>query len=234
MKKVQRRNWLLLLTCFFFGVCIFLFYIGAFSERSGEICEFNGIHYENGDIVPDYKEYSNCVCRGSKGIVCEDIQKDISYGSFGTEGLDFSYQYVQSLGKSNPDYTKVKAGNIDQNQNSIRIALEREAYCSDDGEAPIQTGLYSLEENSLVLTTLTNKDSSIYTVPCVIRDIFLISNISIPKVESFSVLYKSEENKIFDLGACYYDGILYGQGDIFESTENGKICTCDSSTVNCD
>ena len=211
-----------------------MFYIGAFSERSGEICEFNGIHYENGDIVPDYKEYSNCVCRGSKGIVCEDIQKDISYGSFGTEGLDFSYQYVQSLGKSNPDYTKVKAGNIDQNQNSIRIALEREAYCSDDGEAPIQTGLYSLEENSLVLTTLTNKDSSIYTVPCVIRDIFLISNISIPKVESFSILYKSEESKLFDLGACYYDGILYGQGDIFESTESGKICTCESSTVKCD
>lgn len=234
MEKVQRRNWLLLLTGFFFGVCVFLFFTGAFSRKNGEKCEFNGISYVNGDIVPDYKEYSNCVCKGIDGIVCEDIQKNISYDSFNTEGLEFSYEYVQSLGKSNPDYAKIKAGDIDQNQNNIRISLEREGYCSADGDAPIQTGLYDLEEDSLILTTLTNKDSSVYTVPCVIRDIFVISNISIPKVESFSIVYRSEENKLFDLGACYYKETLYGQGDVFESTEKGKICTCESSVVKCD
>lgn len=232
MARQKNRNWLLLITAFLFVASLFVLYVSISKEFTKDTCSFNNVNYKEGDIVDGYKQFSNCRCLGDEGIVCDEEKRDLSYEQFDTENLEFTYGFVRML-ENGVDSSKVTLGDVNHHTDSIYVYFEREAYCTPDKLAPVQTGFYELKSNSLVLTTLTNRDSSVYSEPCVISNIFTISNISIPKSDSFSIMYRSEEGKLFDLNACYYNGVLYGIGDVFESTDKKQICTCEDFAVKC-
>ncbi len=232
MAREKNRNWLLLITVFLFVTSLFVLYISISREMRKDSCLFNGIYYKEGDILEGYKEFANCRCFGAEGVKCEDEKRVLSYDSFNTENLDFSYAFVRKLERGS-DSSKVSLGDVNHNPHSIYVYFERESYCTSDGNPPVQTGFYELRENALVLTTLTNRDTSVYDTPCLISNIYTILDITIPKLDSFSIMYRSEEGKLFDLNSCYYNGTLYGIGDVFESISKQQICTCEPSTVKC-
>lgn len=234
MGKVKQRNWLLLITGFLFLTLSLLLYVKMKEGVQKRICFFNDSYYSENELVSNYNGKNDCYCTENGTISCASEEVSLSYSSFSSANLNFSYNYLNSLDELVPDYSRIIPVDVNHEGNSLSVSFERESLCSSDVSAPPQSGYYELKESSLVLTTLTNKDTSVYTVPCLISNVYKISSISIPNTESFSILYRNEEGKLFDLNVCYYNGSLFGTGDVFESSQSGRICSCDSGVIECE
>ncbi len=234
MGKVVQRNWLLIIT----GLLVissFLVFCLTIEERSSlNRCTYGGIVYKKGDLVKNYKANDDCYCTGSDKIQCENEDDfSISYATFSTENLSFSYLYLNYLEVSEPDYTRIISNDVNHDDESLEVFLERESLCGENDLAPSQVGFYEFRDNSLILTTMTNRDTALYTRPCVISNTFVIHRSDFDFQEGFSVLYQNEKGQLFDLNACYYGSKLYASGDSFKHVSENKVCSCDMGSVIC-
>lgn len=234
MTGIHRKNWLLIITAVLFlvsvGIVVYKFYL----ESKSSFCHFNGTQVRVGQKFSDIENGDDCVCTQEGKVVCTkgedtDVSKDLK-----TDNLKFEYKYVNSLEGEVSNDQRVIPVDINQKDDEVEVIIEREGMCSEELKAPNQIGYYEISENSLTLSTITGDEPSLYTVVCVMSNTYRISNLPVTTKDGYKVYYKNEKGKLFDLGACVYDGVLYGRGDVFSSPVEKKICTCESSKVSCD
>jgi hypothetical protein len=158
----------------------------------------------------------------------------MTYETFSSSNLSFSYKFQNFLEENKPDLTRISLSDIEQSNGAIEIILEREALCSEEGGAPTQVGMYEKNVDSLVLTTITNRDETLYGRVCVIENTFNISQVDIADSESYSLLYQGEGGQLYDLKACYSNGKLYAIDEVFKDSEGKKLCTCEGPEISCE
>jgi hypothetical protein len=234
MGKIVQRNWLLIITGLLVMSSFAVLFITLDERSNANRCTYGGIVYKKGDLVKNYRANDNCYCNGSDKIQCENGDDfSISYSTFSTEKLSFSYMYQNYLEVNEPDYTRVLSEDVNHNDDSLEIVLERETLCGENNLAPSQVGFYEFRDNSLILTTMTNRDTNLYSMPCMISNSFVIEGNNFQLQEGFSVMYQNEKGQLFDLNACYYGNKLYASGDSFKHTSENKVCSCEMGTVIC-
>jgi len=234
MGKVKQKNWLLLITFCLLIASVVLFFVNNRKNLGLGECSYEGVEYLEGERILNYEGRNDCYCSKGGKILCESEQAGMTYESFSSSSLSFSYSFINYLEKSNPDLNKISLQDIDQKDGSIKFTLHREALCGENELAPAQVGMYKGEDDSLIFTTITNRDESLYSRVCVISNDFQISNFSIGDVENFTLLYQGESGQIYDLNACFVKGKLYTKGEVFRDSEKQELCTCEGSNISCE
>lgn len=234
MGKVKQRNWLIILTVFLVIVSSVGVILSIRENISFNSCAFEGEIYKNGELVPGYNNSSSCFCNSDGSIKCENASSQLNYTEFSSKDLKFSYDYVNSLSNENfsssEEVNPLKASLIGS---TLTVAFERNAMCSVDATAPVQSGFYILNNEELRLTVITNLDTSKYTEPCKIENQFVISNVNVDLTDHFQVYYQSSDGTLSNLGACVYEGTIHGDQEVFKSSTSKSVCLCDYGVVTC-
>jgi hypothetical protein len=233
MSKVKQKNWLVLITVFLFSATAVLLFINTKRNLGIGICLHEGVEYRQNEIIPNYLGKNNCYCSWDSKIECDD-EDGISYESFTSESLQFSYSFRNFLEKDTPDFSKITLSDIEYSEGGLKVVLDREALCSINGEAPTQVGMYELGNEQLLLTSITNRDASLYMRSCVIGNTFVLEGFSLEEKDEFKVLYINEAGFMYDLKACFSNGKLYATGDVFKDVKNNMLCTCEEDGVKCE
>ncbi len=233
MGKVKQRNWLIIITIFLVIVSSVGLLLSVQQKLSFNSCAYGDEIYRSGEDVPGYNGKGSCLCNSDGTIKCDEDGNSLAYSSFSSANLKFSYKYLNLLNTSSVSEENLQPGKASYTNGKINISLERDVLCGEDGAAPTQSGFYQLSENELRLTIMTNKDSSLYALPCKIEDSFEISNQDLVLKDNFQVYYQSEDGSLSNLGTCVYDGKLYGDQEAFKSTASQSVCLCDFGVVAC-
>jgi hypothetical protein len=234
MQKVRQRNWLLLITGVLVITTVVVLFLTTRRELGIGICYHNGFQYEQNQLIPDYESGRDCYCSWDGEIVCEDVEISLSYENFTSDGLTFSYSLRNLLEKTEPDLGKVTLSDINYRGNLTEIVIEREAICQEEGQVPTQIGMYEERTNSIVLTTITNMDSSLYSRVCVIKNSFSLTDLDYSEEGEKSLLYQNEVGQLFDLNACFVNERFYAPGDVFKDTDKELLCTCEGPEIECE
>jgi hypothetical protein len=234
MAKIKQRNWLLLIT--FVLVLSSLGILFAMLQRNLGIgfCVYEGVEYSVNDPIPEHKSGEDCVCSNSGDIVCKEDELSMSYEDFVNEAMSFSYSFRNYLDKDQPDLVGAELVDIQHKDGLLRVVMERESLCGDFNEAPVQVGMYKLEEDGIVLTAITNRDESIYSRVCLIGNIFEIQDISLTDKSRFSVSYQNDQGNMTNFRICLANGNIYSNGDVFKNPKSDGICTCLGPEVECE
>ncbi|MFA7628235.1 MAG: hypothetical protein WCY37_02370 [Candidatus Dojkabacteria bacterium] len=234
MAKIKQRNWLLLIT--FVLVLSSLGILFAMLQRNLGIgfCVYEGVEYSVNDPVPEYSGGEDCVCSNSGEIVCNGEELSMSYEDFANEEMVFTYSFRNYLDKDQPDLVGAELVDIQYKEGLLRVVMERESLCGDFNEAPVQAGMYKLEEEEIVFTAITNRDESMYSRVCLIGNTFEIQNVSIADKPRFSVSYQNDQGNMTNFRICLANGNIYSNGDVFKDSESNSICTCLGPEVECE
>jgi hypothetical protein len=237
MEKIKQRNWLLIITGCLVLASVLVFIMTTRRNLGIGVCYYNDVEYFQNELVPNYQGRSDCYCSWTGEIVCEESETTMSYEDFTSNDLQFTYTFRNYIEQENPDLSRVILSNIKQKQEGLEVILEREALCTENSQAPVQTAMYKEQEDGLVLTTITNRDESLYSRVCIIGNTFVIDNLDLTKESEeseYSLFYQNDNGQIFKLNTCFVNGKLYGQGDVFKDAENNLLCTCEGPEVECE
>ena len=234
MGKIRQRNWLLIITGFLLITTIVVLVLTTKRELGIGVCYHNGFYYQQNELVPDFERGRDCFCSWSGDIVCEDVEISLTYENFSSDGLSFSYNFRNLLDGVTPDLAKVTLADINYREDIVDIIVEREAICTREGHVPTQIGMYELTEDSVILTTITNMDETIYSQSCIIVNTFSLIDLNIEDSESPSIYYQNELGQLFNLNSCYANERFYAPGDVFKDTSREKLCTCEGPSVECE
>ena len=58
-------------------------------------------------------------------------------------------------------------------------------------------------------------------------------SIKIPNIEAFTIMYRNDEGRLFDLPTCYYNGNLYEDRNVIKGLDAKSICDCRNGVVEC-
>lgn len=234
MGRNNQKNWLVIITVILFFSGLTAVYLKFKKSTTQEGCFENGVYYNVGDIVQTSSGRNDCYCSQSKEVVCEKESVDSLSDDFSSDGLTFKSVYLNLLDKSAPNSSRIVLKKVNHSGSKLSISFEREVMCNSNEVAPDQAGYYALKENRLILGTITNQDRSLYTNACVVSNTFDIVNIQIPNIEAFTIMYRNDEGRLFNLPTCYYNGNLYGDGDVIKGLDGKSICDCRNGIVECD
>lgn len=233
MGRNNQKNWLVIITVILSLSGLTAIYLKFKDPRKQDGCFENGVYYNIGDIVQTSSGRSDCYCSQSKEIVCENKSVDSFSDGFSSDGLTFKSAYLNLLDKSVPNSSRIVLKKVNHSGSKLSVSFEREVMCNSDEVAPDQAGYYALKENRLILGTITNQDKSLYTKACVVSNTFDITNIQIPNIEAFTIMYRNDEGRLFDLPTCYYNGNLYEDGDVIKGLDAKSLCDCRNGVVEC-
>jgi hypothetical protein len=234
MGKVKQRNWLLIITGFLLLASVMVLFVTTRNRPGVGVCNYDGIQYQQGDLVGNYEGKSDCHCTWTGDVVCEGEDLTMSYENFSSEGLQFTYSFRNFLEKESPDFSRVVLSDLNHSENTVEVILEREAFCGQEDLAPVQTAMYKLEEDGLTLTTVTNRDETLYGRVCLIGNTFVVDGVDLSEKSEYSLYYQNDSGQTFKLKSCFVNGKLYGQGDVFKDAQNDMLCTCEGPNVECE
>lgn len=235
MRKTSQKNWLMILTFFLLISSGVLAYISLEQKLGFKTCSYNGVDYDSGDIVPDYKESQNCVCMDGGEIECSntDLSQIDSLSNFTSSDLTFSYSFINLLEKDVADFENMEIAEVKVEDSKLLVSVNRESLCTADQDAPVAVGFYNYTNNILKLTTLTNRDV-VYTEPCLVENKFEIASVQNSFSDDFQVYFQTEEGQLFNLNVCVDDNRVFSDGDVFQSEKYNSVCTCDQGTISCE
>jgi hypothetical protein len=234
MGKVRQRNWLLIITGCLLLASVLVFFVTTRKKLGMGLCQYDDIEYTQGQIVPNYKGRNDCYCSWSGEIVCEQEAITMSYENFSSDDLQFTYSFRNFLEKDTSDPSRVILSDVNYKDQVLEIILEREALCTQEGQVPPQTAMYKKESDSLTLTTITNRDESLYGRVCLIGNTFVIKDLDLLEKSEYSIYYQHDDGSEFKLKSCFVNGKLYGQGDVFKDSEENLLCTCEDWAIECE
>lgn len=239
MGKLKQKNWLLIITGCLLVASVLVLFLTTRRNLGLGICYYDGVEYQQNELVPNYEGRNDCYCSWTGEIVCEEENEVVmSYEHFTSEDMQFTYSFRNFLEKQGPDPTRVSLSSVKADESSLEIVLDREALCSEDGQAPVQTAMYNEQDDSLVLTTITNRDESLYGRVCLIGNVFSIQvdsdSLALQEKEEFSLYYQNDSGRIFNLNNCFVNARLYAPGDVFKDSGNDLLCTCEGPDVECE
>lgn len=235
MSKIRQRNWLIIITVLLVVVSGIGFYLSIHQQLSFPSCAYEGEVYKNGENVPNYNGKDNCTCGSTGSIMCneEDQSSETGLSGFSSSNLQFTYRFLNLLSKSTTMKEDVDTSSASYSDNTMSITIERNVLCSSDNSAPVQTGFYKLSSSELNLVILTSTDSVKYTEPCRVEAKFVISDVNTTLSDNFQIYYQSEGGLTANLGACVYNGILYGSQEAFKSQDSQSVCLCNAGKITC-
>lgn len=235
MSKIRQRNWLIVITVLLVVVSGIGFFLSIHQQLSFPSCAYDGEIYRNGEDVPNYNGKDGCSCNSSGTIVCkEEIgNNETGLSDFSSSNLQFTYRFLNLLSKDITMREDVETSSASYINNTLSLTIERNVLCSNDNEAPVQTGFYKLSDSELKLVILTSTDAAKYTLPCRTEAKFVISNVNISLSDNFQMYYQSEGGLTTNLGSCVYNGILYGSQEAFKSQDLQSVCLCNSGKITC-
>lgn len=234
MGKVRQRNWLLIITIFLLLSSVVVLFVTTRSRLGVGVCIYQDVEYLQGQLVPNYGEGSECYCTWTGEIICEDEGPLVSYEDFSSEGLEFTYSFRNFLEKEDPDYTRSVLSGLKHREGVLEVIVERESLCGEAGLAPVQTAMYKKEEESLTLTTITNRDPTLYTRVCMVGNTFTIEDVDLTEDTEYSLYYQNDNGQVSTLRTCLANGRLYGEGDVFKDSNGDLLCTCVSPEIECE
>lgn len=199
-------------------------------------CNFGGRVYYEGDVIEGVDEGNSCVCNSNGNIVCNEGNSAdvVNVSEFSSDGVDFSYDFVSLISQTSSFVDDVKFVNISQTGSSLKVVFERKSFCSDDGLAAPQIGLFKEDGNNLVLKVSTNLVNEEFNNECVVEDTFEIENLRSVYPNGYGVVYQDEFNNLMDSNNCVYEGRLRNDGDVYQSEDRCLLCTCDQGLNDCE
>lgn len=233
MGKLKQKNWLLIITIFLVVSSVIALSISMRKSLGFGTCAYDKEIYLSGQQIPNYNGRSDCYCSREGKVQCNTDETLISFEDYSSSGLKYFSSFLNYLEKESVSSDYVQAVDVGYTQGVLSVVIEREAMCGDEQETPIQVGFYKLAENDLTLTVLTNRDPSFYNRVCKIDGKFVLEKEGLSLKEDFKLYFQNDLGKIFDLGVCVYNGKLYGNGDVLQSVEGDKACSCNSGVVEC-
>lgn len=233
MGKIKQRNWLIIITVFLVIVSGIGLFVSIHKNLSFNSCAYGENGYRSGESVPEYNGRTQCICNSDGKVICSDDNEIVEYNRYSSQNLKFSYKYINMLSKDILMSEDVTSTGVSYFDGIVKVDLERNALCTEDGIIPAQSGLYQLSNQSLKLTIMTGIDNSKYIRPCRIADSFEISGVDITLDNNFQIYYQSSDGQTFSLGACIQNGALYGDQEVFKSQDLTSICTCNTGSVTC-
>ncbi len=233
MEQQKRVNWVLVITGVLLPVSIGIFIFQFISKENKASCHFEGHEIQYGSAIVSSTGQS-CVCLAEGKMKCEESQKENTQESFSTENLVFEYCYLNTISESTNDLSRVQLTDVNQNGKELAILFDREALCNEDFEAPSQAGYYEKYDNKLVLSTITSSDTDKFNIPCLVSNSFKFSDFDFTNMDNLEIYYRNEKGTEFNLMVCMYNGMLYGEGDIFSGKKGKPVCNCKGGEVVCD
>ncbi len=234
MKKVRQKNWLLIITGILLATAVFALVLVARRELGIGVCYHNNIMYELNQQVSEYEKDKDCYCSWNGEIVCKEEETSALYENFSSENLSFSYHLRNLLEKPSSNPFKVTLENINYREDTVDIVLERETNCTEDGLVATQIGMYEWRDDSVILTTVSNLDETIYTHSCVVINTFSLIPKDFKKNVSPTIYYQNESGQLSNLNSCFFNEKFYASGDVFKDTTGEKLCVCKDSEIECE
>lgn len=233
MEQQKRVNWVLVITGVLVVVSVAVFLYQFIQEENSAWCYFEGRKIQYGEEFTSSVGQS-CVCLNEGKMKCEENQKEDTQEFFSTENLVFEYSYLNTISERTTDLSRVQLTDVSQNGNELVILFDREALCNEDFEAPSQAGYYEQYNNKLVLSTITSNDTDEFNIPCLVSNSFKFSDFDFTNMDNLEIYYRNEKGTEFNLMVCMYNGMLYGEGDIFSGKKGKPVCNCKGGEVVCD
>lgn len=234
MGKLKQKNWLLIITILLVVSSVVALSISMRKSLGFRTCAYDEEIYLSGQQIPNYNGRSDCYCSRDGKVQCNSDDTLISFKDYSSSGLKYFSNFLNYLEKESVSSDYVQAVDVDYTEGVLSVVIEREAMCGDEQETPVQVGFYKLEENDLTLTILTNRDPSSYNKVCKIDGKFVLESEDLSLKEDSKLYFQNDLGKIFDLGVCVYNDKLYGNGDVLQSAEENKACSCNFGTIECD
>lgn len=233
--KVAQKIWLLFLSSVLLLGALLTLIVSI--DWKQESCTVNGTKYNSGDNVLGYLENADCVCGDDGKVECElsNISKSfLDSSDFTTKSLTFEAEFSNSLSNAETSIAdEVVFRSVSQGSKGLEIIVEKVDSCTSSSDIPSQVGFYSLSDEDLVLTTIETNDPSTYTEPCIVKNIFLLSDINGNVSDSFKVYYRDEDDNVYLADMCVYEGKLHNDSDTYLSGDNCTICQCISGKNSC-
>lgn len=199
-------------------------------DWSRETCIVNGVEYSRGQEVAGYLENAACICNSSGEVECElesTTKSFLESSDFTTKNLIFNALFLNSLSNAEVNISdEIIFRSVSQSDSGLKVVIERLDLCTGRDVIPDQVGFYSFSNDSLVLTAIETGDPSKFTEPCIVQNIFLLTDLTGELKDSFKVYYRNENDEVYLSDMCVYEGRAHNEGDSYRSDDAGDLCTC--------
>lgn len=222
MKGRLYANWLVIITVvlFFSSLGTFLLYIQ--NNLVSKQCAY-------GDDLGN-----NCICNSEGEKICDmQVSKENSVTDFTSNGLEYSFDFLNSLDINSDVNQMVKFSDISKVGTDLKVTLEIGSMCNTENLVSPQMGFFRLQEDKLILTVVSNLSNTSFNIPCKSENVFTIKNFNQNISETFKLQYQDEYKNVYQADTCIYEGYIRNNGDIYQSEAQELICRCENGSTVC-
>ena len=222
MKGRLYANWLVIITFFLFfsSLGIFLLYIQ--NNLVSKQCAY-------GDDLGN-----NCICNSEGEKICDmQVSKENSVTDFTSNGLEYSFDFLNSLDINSDVNQMVKFSDISKVGTDLKVTLEIGSMCNTENLVSPQMGFFRLQEDKLILTVVSNLSNTSFNIPCKSENVFTIKNFNQNISETFKLQYQDEYKNGYQADTCIYEGYIRNNGDVYQSEAQELICRCENGSTVC-
>ncbi|NLE30706.1 hypothetical protein GX618_00305 [Candidatus Dojkabacteria bacterium] len=222
MKGRLYANWLVIITVvlFFSSLGTFLLYIQ--NNLVSKQCAY-------GDDLGN-----NCICNSEGEKICDmQVSKENSVTDFTSNGLEYSFDFLNSLDINSDVNQMVKFSDISKVGTDLKVTLEIGSMCNTENLVSPQMGFFRLQEDKLILTVVSNLSNTSFNIPCKSENVFTIKNFNQNISETFKLQYQDEYKNVYQADTCIYEGYIRNNGDVYQSEGQELICRCENGSTVC-
>ncbi len=222
MKGRLYANWLVIITVvlFFSSLGTFLLYIQ--NNLVSKQCAY-------GDDLGN-----NCICNSEGEKICDiQVSKENSVTDFTSNGLEYSFDFLNSLDINSDVNQMVKFSDISKVGTDLKVTLEIGSMCNTENLVSPQMGFFRLQEDKLILTVVSNLSNTSFNIPCKSENVFTIKNFNQNISETFKLQYQDEYKNVYQADTCIYEGYIRNNGDVYQSEAQELICRCENGSTVC-
>ena len=222
MKGRLYANWLVIITVvlFFSSLGTFLLYIQ--NNLVSKQCAY-------GDDLGN-----NCICNSEGEKICDmQVSKENSVTDFTSNGLEYSFDFLNSLDINSDVNQMVKFSDISKVGTDLKVTLEIGSMCNTENLVSPQMGFFRLQEDKLILTVVSNLSNTSFNIPCKSENVFTIKNFNQNISETFKLQYQDEYKNGYQADTCIYEGYIRNNGDVYQSEAQELICRCENGSTVC-
>jgi hypothetical protein len=222
MKGRLYANWLVIITVVLFFSSFGLFLLYLQDNLVSKQCAY-------GDDLG-----SNCVCNSDGEKICNtQVSNEKSVTDFTSNGLEYSYDFLNSLDINSNVNQMVKFSDISKVGTDLKVTIEIVSMCNMQNLVSPQMGFFKLEEGKLILTVVNNLSDTDFSLPCKSENVFLIKNFNQNISDTFKLQYQDEYKNVFQAETCIYQGYIRNNGDVYPSQTGDSICRCEDGLSVC-
>ena len=222
MKGRLYANWLVIITIVLFFSSFGLFLLYLQDNLASKQCAY-------GDDLG-----SDCVCNIDGEKVCNtQIVKEKSVTDFTSNGLEYSYDFLNNLGANSNVSQMVKFSDISKVGADLKVTIEIVSMCNMQNLVSPQMGFFKLEEGKLILTVVSNLSDTDFNIPCKSENVFVIKNFNQNISDTFKLQYQDEYKNVSQADTCIYQGYIRNNGDVYQSQAGDSICRCENGFSVC-